>query len=69
MKSLFLLAVGVVGGFAVAHQFNKTPRGRQFFGGLHGSPGGGWVVCQDEEARTGAQDSSRSVRSSASRAL
>ena len=37
MKSLFLLAVGVVGGFAVAHQLNKTPSGRRFFGGLDGS--------------------------------
>lgn len=37
MKSLFLLAVGVVGGFAVAHQVNKTPRGQQFFGDLDGS--------------------------------
>ncbi|NRD25954.1 hypothetical protein [Frigoribacterium sp. VKM Ac-2836] len=37
MKSLFLLTVGVVGGFAVAHQFNKTPRGQRFFGELDGS--------------------------------
>jgi len=37
VKSLFLLAVGVVGGFAVAHQVNKTPRGRQFFGDLDGN--------------------------------
>nr|WP_217271039.1 hypothetical protein [Frigoribacterium sp. VKM Ac-2836] len=34
---MFLLTVGVVGGFAVAHQFNKTPRGQRFFGELDGS--------------------------------
>lgn len=37
MKSLILLAVGVLGGFALAHQFNKTPQGQQFFGDLDGS--------------------------------
>jgi hypothetical protein len=37
VKSLLLLAVGVVGGFAVAHQFNKTPRGQRFFGELDGN--------------------------------
>ncbi|GAA0960878.1 hypothetical protein [Frigoribacterium faeni] len=37
MKSLILLTVGVVAGFALAHQYNKTPSGRRFFGGLDGS--------------------------------
>ncbi|WP_423924157.1 hypothetical protein ACPEEZ_07650 [Frigoribacterium sp. 2-23] len=36
MKNLFLVTVGVVIGFAVAHQFNKTPEGRRFFGDLDG---------------------------------
>jgi len=31
MKKILLLLVGVGLGFAVAHQFSKTPEGRQFF--------------------------------------
>ena len=31
MKSIILLAVGVVAGFLVAHQVSKTPQGKQFF--------------------------------------
>ena len=37
MKSLFLLVVGVVGGFVVAHVVDSTPRGRSFFGELDGA--------------------------------
>ncbi len=36
MKNLFLIAVGVVLGFAVAHQVNKTPQGRAFFAEVDG---------------------------------
>ncbi|ROS62330.1 hypothetical protein EDF38_1440 [Frigoribacterium sp. PhB160] len=36
MKSLILLSVGVVLGFAAAHQFNKTTAGRRLFGELDG---------------------------------
>lgn len=31
MKSLFWLAVGVVAGFTIAHQVNKTAQGKAFF--------------------------------------
>ncbi|HEY5224987.1 MAG: hypothetical protein EPN48_06085 [Microbacteriaceae bacterium] len=31
MKSLFWLVVGVVAGFAIAHQVNKTAQGKAFF--------------------------------------
>ena len=36
MKSLFLLSVGVVLGFVVAHQANRTPLGARVFGDLDG---------------------------------
>ena len=36
MKSLFLLSVGVVLGFALAHQANRTPIGARVLGGLDG---------------------------------
>ncbi|HWU45867.1 MAG TPA: hypothetical protein VN133_03805 [Humibacter sp.] len=31
MKSFIWLVVGVVGGFAIAHQLNKTEQGKRFF--------------------------------------
>jgi len=34
VKYLFVLAVGVVGGFTVAHLVNQTASGREFFTGL-----------------------------------
>ncbi|RWZ51700.1 hypothetical protein ELQ90_06275 [Labedella phragmitis] len=34
MKSVFWLIVGIVGGFAVAHQINNTQRGGAFFADL-----------------------------------
>lgn len=34
MKSFIWLVVGVVAGFAVAHQVNKTDQGKRFFGDL-----------------------------------
>jgi hypothetical protein len=32
MKSIVLLVVGTAAGFAIAHQVNKSPAGRKFFG-------------------------------------
>jgi len=37
VKSLFLLTIGVVAGFTLAHLYNKTPRGSRLFGELDGS--------------------------------
>ena len=37
MKSLILLSVGVVLGFAAAHLYNKTPEGQRLFGEIDGS--------------------------------
>ena len=34
MKSILWFTVGVAAGFAVAHQFNRTAQGREFFAGL-----------------------------------
>ncbi|MCU1528246.1 MAG: hypothetical protein JWP75_2009 [Frondihabitans sp.] len=34
MKYLFLLAVGVAGGFLLAHKINQTEQGQEFFTGL-----------------------------------
>jgi hypothetical protein len=31
MKDILLVAVGVVAGFAIAHQVAKTPEGKKFF--------------------------------------
>jgi hypothetical protein len=31
MKEILLVAVGVVAGFAIAHQVAKTPEGKKFF--------------------------------------
>jgi hypothetical protein len=31
MKDILLVAVGVVAGFAIAHQVVKTPEGKKFF--------------------------------------
>lgn len=31
MKSFLWLVVGIVAGFAIAHQVNKTEQGKQFF--------------------------------------
>lgn len=31
MKDALLLVIGVAVGFVAAHQFNKTPQGKQFF--------------------------------------
>ncbi|MET1043604.1 MAG: hypothetical protein ABWX59_05705 [Microbacteriaceae bacterium] len=31
MKKALWLLIGVIAGFVVAHQVNKTPEGRQFF--------------------------------------
>jgi hypothetical protein len=31
MKDILLVAVGVVAGFAIAHQVAKTPKGKKFF--------------------------------------
>jgi hypothetical protein len=31
MKNILLLVIGVGAGFAIAHQVNKTPAGKQFF--------------------------------------
>ncbi len=36
MKNLLLIAFGVVIGFAVAHQVNRTPQGRAFFAEVDG---------------------------------
>ncbi len=31
MKGILLVAIGVVAGFAIAHQVAKTPEGKKFF--------------------------------------
>ncbi|UCR89577.1 hypothetical protein [Mycetocola spongiae] len=36
MKNLFFLIVGIAGGFIVAHEINKTTRGKRFFAELDG---------------------------------
>ncbi|GAA4668717.1 hypothetical protein [Frondihabitans cladoniiphilus] len=36
MKYLFLLGVGVAGGFLLAHKINQTEQGQEFFTGLDG---------------------------------
>ena len=63
MKYLLVLAVGVVGGFTVAHLVNQTAAGREFFTGLDGhlktfadAVGDGYRSRETELRRGGASD-------------